>query len=80
VELADEMRVFVPVGLTMVQMALRWILDHPEVSVVIPGASSVEQVRQNVSASGLPRLTPQLHERLSQYYRTQVAPFIRGPY
>jgi aryl-alcohol dehydrogenase-like predicted oxidoreductase len=80
VELAEEMKVFVPEGLTMVQMAQRWILDHEEVSVVIPGASTDEQVKENVSVSDLPELTPQLHGRIGQYYRTQVAPFIRGPY
>lgn len=80
VELAEEMRAFVPEGLTMVQMAQRWILDHPEIAVVIPGASSVDQVRENASVSDLPPLSPQLHDRLAQYYRTEVAPFIRGPY
>lgn len=80
VELAEEMKVFVPDSLTMVQMAQRWILDYEEVSVVIPGASSVEQAKENASVSDLPELPPQLHERLGHYYRTQVSPFIRGPY
>jgi aryl-alcohol dehydrogenase-like predicted oxidoreductase len=80
VELAEEMKVFVPDSLSMVQMAQRWILDYEEVTVVIPGASTVDQAKENASVSDLPELPPQLHERLSQYYRTQVAPFIRGPY
>ncbi len=80
VELAEEMQFFVPDSLSMVQMAQRWILDYDEVSVVIPGASSLEQARENASVSRLPELPPQLHERLAHYYRTQVAPFIRGPY
>lgn len=80
VELAEEMKDFVPESLTMVQMAQRWILDHDEVSVVIPGASSLAQAAENASVSDLPALTPQLHERLALYYRKQVAPFIRGPY
>jgi aryl-alcohol dehydrogenase-like predicted oxidoreductase len=80
VELAEEMKDFVPESLSMVQMAQRWILDYDEVSVVIPGASSLAQARENASVSGLPALTPQLHERLGHYYRKQVAPFIRGPY
>jgi len=80
VELAEEMKVFVPTALSMVQMAQRWILDFEEVSVVIPGARSVEQVRENASVSELPRLPDPLHERLANYYRSQVAPNIRGPY
>lgn len=80
VELAEEMQAFVPDSLSMVQMAQRWILDHDEVSVVIPGASSIDQASDNASVSDLPELSPQLHERLAHYYRKQVAPFIRGPY
>ena len=37
--------------------AIRWILMHPEVSVVIPGASKAEQVISNVKAAELPPLT-----------------------
>ncbi|MBR0228535.1 MAG: aldo/keto reductase [Clostridia bacterium] len=37
--------------------AIRWILMHPEVSVVIPGASKASQVAANVKAAELPALT-----------------------
>lgn len=80
VELAAEMRDFVPESLTMVQMAQRWILDHDEVTVVIPGASSAAQASENASVSDLPELPAQLHARLAFYYRTQVAPHIRCEY
>ena len=79
-ELADEIRGFVPEGLNMVQLAQRWILDYPAVSVIIPGASSAEQAKQNASSSDLPPLARQLQEQLENYYRTEVEPFIRGPY
>jgi len=39
VELADALKEFVPTGMSMSQMALRWILDYDAVSVVIPGAT-----------------------------------------
>lgn len=35
-------------------IALRWILMFPEVSTVIPGASSIDQVKANIGASELP--------------------------
>jgi len=40
-------------GLTMVQLALAWILRRPEVASAIVGASRPEQVHANASASGL---------------------------
>jgi aryl-alcohol dehydrogenase-like predicted oxidoreductase len=80
VELAEEMKAFVPEGISMVQLAQRWILDHQAVSVIIPGASSVEQAKQNARASDLPALPRQLHELLGKFYRTKVERFIRGPY
>jgi aryl-alcohol dehydrogenase-like predicted oxidoreductase len=64
----------------MAQFAQRWILDYDEVTVIIPGASSPEQAKANASISDLPALSPLLHERLSNYYQSQVEPFIRGPY
>jgi aryl-alcohol dehydrogenase-like predicted oxidoreductase len=80
VELSEGLKAFVPESLTMAQFALRSILDYDEVSVIIPGASSAEQAEANASISDLPPLSPHLHERLSNYYQSQVEPFIRGPY
>jgi aryl-alcohol dehydrogenase-like predicted oxidoreductase len=47
----------VPEGATMAQFALRWILDQPGVSVVIPGARNPEQVAGNIGAAELAPLT-----------------------
>ena len=80
VELADTLRSFVPEGWTMAQLAQRWILDHAEVSTVITGASRVAQVGANASVSALPRLSPELHARLSEFYRSEVQAHIRGPH
>ncbi len=80
VELADAIKPLVPEGMTMVQMAMRWILDHDAVSVVIPGASSSQQAIDNAMASDLPRLSPELHRKLSDVYTSQVRHHIRGPY
>ena len=80
VELADGLKPMAPFGLNMAQMALRWILDHEAVSVIIPGASRPEQVRSNAAASTLAPLGEELHGRLQGYYEERVHPFIRGPY
>jgi aryl-alcohol dehydrogenase-like predicted oxidoreductase len=42
---------------TLAQFALRWIIDQPGVSTVIPGARNPEQVSQNVAAAGLSPLS-----------------------
>jgi len=47
----------VPAGATMAQFALRWILDQPGVTVVIPGARNPAQVAGNVGAATLAPLT-----------------------
>jgi aryl-alcohol dehydrogenase-like predicted oxidoreductase len=47
----------VPEGATMAQWALRFVLDQPGVSVVIPGARNAEQARANAAAAGLSPLS-----------------------
>jgi aryl-alcohol dehydrogenase-like predicted oxidoreductase len=80
VELADALKPLVPEGLTMAQWALRWILDFDAVSTIIPGAKNVRQAAANVSASGVPPLSDELHAKLRDFYEKEVHPHIRGPY
>ena len=47
----------VPEGATMAEWALRWVLDQPGVSVVIPGARNPEQARANAAAADLAPLS-----------------------
>jgi aryl-alcohol dehydrogenase-like predicted oxidoreductase len=80
VQLADALKPLVPGGMTMAQMAQRWILDHDAVSVVITGASRPDQAAANAAVSELPALEDGLHEQLKDFYEDQVAAHIRGPY
>lgn len=80
VELAEGLKTFVPPGMTMAEMALRWCLDFDAVSVVIPGARNPEQARGNARASALPPLGLDLHAKLAEFYAQEVAANIRGPY
>jgi aryl-alcohol dehydrogenase-like predicted oxidoreductase len=50
---ARELSELVDDGSTLAQFALRWIIDQPGVSTVIPGARNPEQVAQNVAAADL---------------------------
>jgi aryl-alcohol dehydrogenase-like predicted oxidoreductase len=79
VELVDEIKGWVPAGMTMAQMAMRWILDYPAVTTVITGASRPEQVLENAAVSRLEPLPPALHERLAEFYRRAVEPAIVVP-
>jgi aryl-alcohol dehydrogenase-like predicted oxidoreductase len=40
-----------PAGMTLAEMALRFILSHPAVSTTIAGMRKPEHVRQNIAAS-----------------------------
>lgn len=44
-------------GWTMTQLAIRYVLNHPDVSVLIPGAKHRTQLEQNVATSALSPLT-----------------------
>ncbi|MES2263270.1 MAG: aldo/keto reductase [Pseudomonadota bacterium] len=80
VALAERIAAEVPPGMTMAQMALRWILDHEAVSVVIPGASSAAQAHANAGAASLPPLPVAVHAALARLYQEEIHAAIRGPY
>lgn len=69
-----------PNNLSMVQLALRWILDHTAVSTIIPGASSPKQVISNAEVSHLQPLSPEIHAALIELYKTDIQNHIRGGY
>src|SRR3954447_17426731 len=63
-------------GTTMAQFALRWILDQPGVSVVIPGARNPAQVAGNISAATLPPLTGEQLTAVRETYAELIRPQI----
>jgi aryl-alcohol dehydrogenase-like predicted oxidoreductase len=52
-------------GLSMAQLAVAWVLQNPNVSAAIIGASRPDQVVENVKASGV-RLEPAVMARIDQ--------------
>ncbi|RBY93758.1 aldo/keto reductase [Blastococcus sp. TF02-8] len=52
--------------------ALRWAIDQPGVTTVIPGARNVEQVRGNVAAASLPPLTDSQLSDLERLYDERI--------
>ena len=69
---AREVASFTPAGATTAQLALRWVLDQPGVSVVIPGARSPQQARGNVEAAELPSLDHETLEGLRRIYDESI--------
>jgi len=69
---AREVATFTPAGATTAQLALRWVLDQPGVSVVIPGARSPQQARGNVEAAELPPLDHETLEGLKRIYDESI--------
>lgn len=51
VERAEALRPLIPAGMTMPQMALRFILNNATVSTIIPGMRKVGNVEANLAAS-----------------------------
>jgi aryl-alcohol dehydrogenase-like predicted oxidoreductase len=48
---ADALRPLLPAGMTMPEMALRFILANPDVSTIIPGMRKLKNVDANIAAS-----------------------------
>jgi aryl-alcohol dehydrogenase-like predicted oxidoreductase len=61
---------------TMAQFALRWIVDHPAVSVVIPGASRPEHGQSNAVAADLAPLDQATHEAVAAVYDELIRPSV----
>jgi len=75
----ESLKPIVPAGMTMAQMALRWILMAPAVTCAIPGAKRPSQVEENAAAADLPALTASALERIAAVYNGQVKPLVH-PY
>ncbi|MFJ1755932.1 aldo/keto reductase [Kitasatospora sp. NPDC088134] len=78
VEAAEEFARLAPPGATSAQTALRWIVQQPGVSTVIPGARNPAQARVNAETAALPPLSEQTLRAVRELYdrrlRAQVHP------
>jgi len=79
VALTEEIKKILP-GENLASQSIRWILDHPAITTVIPGATKTSQVTSNVSASVLSPLPESVHYELRQLYNHKIKPTIRGSY
>jgi aryl-alcohol dehydrogenase-like predicted oxidoreductase len=75
-QVVEKLRSLLPAGMTLPELALRYIASFPAVTCSIPGARRVEQVEQNVAAGASGALASSLLSSLSQLYATDVKPFV----
>jgi aryl-alcohol dehydrogenase-like predicted oxidoreductase len=68
----EELRKLVSPGVTLAQLALRWILMFEAVTCAIPGAKRPSQVEDNVRAADLPPLTDTQMAKAREVYDTYI--------
>ncbi|MEP3211085.1 MAG: aldo/keto reductase [Maribacter sp.] len=67
VDHADALRPHIPEGMTMAEMALRFILMNKTVSTIIPGMRKERNVLANVATSDGKGLAVELHQELKKH-------------
>ncbi|MDQ1087747.1 aldo/keto reductase [Siphonobacter sp. SORGH_AS_1065] len=64
---AEALRPLIPAGMTMPEMALRFILSNPDVGTIIPGMRKIKNVEANMAASDGEGLMPALLQDLKNH-------------
>jgi aryl-alcohol dehydrogenase-like predicted oxidoreductase len=77
-EAVRELAGLVPPGVAMSQFALRWVIDQPGVSVVIPGARNPEQARQNAAVAELKPLGAEQLDAVADVYERLISPHVHA--
>ncbi|GIF70265.1 oxidoreductase [Asanoa ishikariensis] len=72
----ERLKQLVPAGMTMAQFALRWVIDQPGMTVVIPGARGPDQARGNLATAALPPLTAEALAGVRETYDELIRPAV----
>lgn len=80
VELAQELAWIGEGRGNMARASMRWILENPNITCVIPGFKNVKQIEDNLATLEVPPFTTEEQERLQNFYAKQVHDHIRGAY
>lgn len=67
VERAEALKPLVPAGMTMTEMALRFILSNPDVDTIIPGMRNLDHARSNIATSDTGALPEELLAKLHSF-------------
>jgi len=63
----DKLKKILPQGMTLAEMALRFVNSHPAVSTTIIGMRKLEHVRENIALSDKGALSPELLRELKNH-------------
>ena len=74
----EELRLLVPPGATLAQLALRWILMFDAVSCAIPGARNPDQARANAVAADLPPIDETTLGAVRRIYDERIREHVHG--
>lgn len=72
VDHAEALRPLIPAGMTMPEMALRFILGNPDVHTIIPGMRKLRNVEANMAASDGKMLPESLRLKLKEHRWTRA--------
>lgn len=75
---AREVAAVTPAGMTTAQLALKWIVQQPGVSVVIPGARTPAQAHANAASDAFDDLSPDVLDALERVYDDRVREHVHG--
>jgi aryl-alcohol dehydrogenase-like predicted oxidoreductase len=72
----EQIRKFLPTGVSMSQFALRWILMFDAVTCAIPGGKRPDQVADNCTATDLPPLNEWTMKAVKETYDKKIRPLV----
>ena len=75
-EAVERLKDLLPIGFSLTDLALKWILIHEEVTVVIPGAKNKQQVKNNLIASDKNDIT-EIISKINLVYEELIKPDVQ---
>jgi aryl-alcohol dehydrogenase-like predicted oxidoreductase len=68
----DKLKALIPKQESLAAFALKWILLRNEVSCIIPGASSINQIQSNLQAVNFPEISEKLKQEVDKIYHEDI--------
>jgi aryl-alcohol dehydrogenase-like predicted oxidoreductase len=71
-DIVEQLKQFVPDGMTMTQFALKWIIMNPAITCTIPGAKNVKQAEENFSSADKPPIPDSVIKKIKEIYNDRL--------